>query len=180
MIRIHLDEVVDKLKGPTREQLIVGNQWAVTALERFHKEGIAKFEFEIDGIRHSSLVTWDADFSRATMKERVDMAHNGGVALGMFVMSVLKDYVYVEQTEIGEGTDYKFMKKVPDDNDLNFLEGGHYVEMSGLLEESPSNTLTGRIRDKHQQIRKGRGIKKEASVIVTLFRQPKTVKEVHI
>ena len=180
MIPIHLNETIDKLKGPTREQIIVGNQWAVTALERYHKEGMAKFEFEIDGICHSSKITWDSAYSRAAMQERVDMANHGAVAMAMFLMSVFLDYTYVEQTEIGEGTDYRFMKAAPAEDDLNFMQGGHYIEVSGLLEESQSNTLSGRIKDKHQQIRKGRGIRKEASVIITLFRQPKTVKEVHV
>jgi len=179
MIPIHLNETIDKLKGPTKEQIIVGNQWAVTALERYHTDGMAKFEFEIDGIPHSSKITWDTGFSRAAMQERVDMANHGAVAMAMFLMAVLLDYGYVEQTEIGEGTDYKFMKAAPADDNLNFMQNGHYVEVSGMLEEGSSNTLSGRIKDKHQQIRKGRGVKKEASVIVTLFSQPKTVKEVH-
>ena len=169
MIPIHLNEVLDKLKGPTREQLIVGNQWAVSALERYHHEGLAKFEFVVDGIRHTSKISWDSSFSRAAMQERIDMAHHGGVALAMFLMAVHLDYGYVEQTEIGQGTDYKFMKMPPSDDDLNFMQGGHYVEVSGLLEETGSNTLRSRITDKHAQIRRGRGIKREASVVVTLF-----------
>jgi len=141
---------------------------------------MARFEFDIDGVQHSSKITWDSAFSRAAMQERVDMAHYGGVALAMFLMAVCLDYGYVEQTEIGEGTDYRFTKDPPADDDLNFMQAGHYVEVSALLEESQSNTLYGRIKDKHEQIRRGRGVKKDASVIVTLFRQPKTIKEAHV
>jgi hypothetical protein len=93
-------------------------------------------------------------------------------------MAVLLDYRFAEQSEIGEGVDYQFMEHPPADDDLNFMQGGHHVEVSGILEEGPSNTLAGRLRDKHAQIREGkRKTDGKASVIVTLFKQPKTVKE---
>jgi hypothetical protein len=180
MIPYNLDMTITKLKGPTKEQLIVGNQWAITALDRYHSDSTAKFEFKIDGISYSCKLIWDSNFSTMAMRERKDIANHGGVAIAMFVMSVLLNYAYVEQTEIGDGVDYKFMEVEPDENDFNFLNNGHYVEVSGILEEGPSNTLVGRIKEKHQQIRKGAKNKEQASVIVTLFKQPKTVKEVHL
>jgi len=107
------------------------------------------------------------------------MANHGGVAMAWFVMSVLKDYTYVEQSEIGDGVDYRFKSVEPDDDDLNFLDDYHYVEISGILEESKTNTLKGRIKDKHEQIKKGGKKNKSSSVIVTLFKTPTTVKEIH-
>jgi hypothetical protein len=180
MMPIHLNATVERLQGPTPEQILVGNQWAAVALGRYHTGGSAIFEFELDGIRRSTRIAWDTEFSTATMRERKDMANHGAVALAMFVMAVLLEYQYVEQSEIGEGVDYQFMEKAPADDDLNFLQGGHHVEVSGIMEENGSNTLVGRIRDKQQQIRDGkRKVSGQASVIVTLFQQPKTVKEVH-
>lgn len=179
MIPINLEQTVKRLKGPSHEQIMTCNQWAIVALERYHSNGMVPFEFEVDGVRYSSKIKWNGDFSRAAMREKVDMANHGGVALAMFVMSVLLDYRYVEQTEIGDGVDYRFMEKEPDENDLNFLAGGHYVEVSGMLEENESNTLGARLKKKHQQIRKGEKSGEASSVIVTLFKQPKTVKEVH-
>lgn len=122
---------------------------------------------------------WDSNFSMAAMKEEIYMAFHGGESLAMFLMSVLAGYSYLEQSEIGSGVDYRFMKNEPNDDDLNFLEDYHYVEVSGILKESKSNTLKGRIRDKHNQIMKGGSRDKPSSVIVTLFSEPKTVKEIH-
>ena len=113
------------------------------------------------------------------MKVDKDIANHGGVALAWFVMSVLKDFRYVEQTEIGDGVDYRFKKEEPSDDDFNFLNDFHYVEVSGILQESRTNTLKGRIIDKHDQINRGSKRDKLSSVIVTLFSQPKTVKEIH-
>lgn len=183
MKSIHLNATIERLLGPTREQILVGNQWAATALDHYHKGGTAIFEFELDGVRRSARIVWDTQFSRAAMRERVDMANHGAVALAMFVMAVLLDYRYAEQTEIGEGVDYQFMQQPPADDDLNFLKGGHHVEVSGIFEESTSNTLVARIRDKHRQVRQGkRKVQTNGpiSVIVTLFQQPKTVKEAHV
>jgi len=175
----NLNQTVLKLKGPTNEQLVCQNQWAAVALDKFHPNSNADIEFAIDGEVKTAKLNWDSNFSKAAMKEMTEAANQGGVAMAMFVMSVLKDYSYVEQSEIGEGVDYRFMKVEPTDDELNFLEGPHYVEVSGVLEESRTNTLIGRVKIKHDQINRGTRKDEESSVIVTLFSQPKTIKEVH-
>ena len=111
------------------------------------------------------------------MQERRKIAEEGAVAVAMFVMSILLDYKYLSQTEIGEGVDYQFQKEVPTTE--NFLAGSHYVEISGLLEENGTNTLLNRVRKKHEQINKGTRKDESSSVIITLFRNPATVKELH-
>lgn len=175
----NLNQTVKKLKGPTTEQLVCQNQWAAVALDKFHKDSNTEIEFAIDGVVLTANLHWDSNFSKAAMKEMTEAANQGGVAMAMFVMSVLQDYSYVEQSEIGEGVDYRFMKDEPADDDLNFLEDPHYVEVSGVLEESRTNTLNTRIKIKHDQINRGSRKDEESSVIVTLFSYPKTVKEVH-
>jgi len=179
MEKYHLDTTKVKLKGPTQEQIITYNQWAATALDKYHSNSIAEIEFSIDGAETKAILEWDSNFSKAAMKEKKDMANHGGVAMAWFVMSVLKEFNYVEQSEIGDGVDYRFKTEEPDDDDLNFLDNFHYVEISGILEESNTNTLQGRIKDKHAQIEKGYKKDKESSVLVTLFKTPRTVKEIH-
>ncbi|MDD4554438.1 MAG: hypothetical protein PHP04_09575 [Bacteroidales bacterium] len=168
-----------KLKGPSIDQIKVHNQWAATALDLYHKDSNAIIEFNIEGEVINANLAWDSNFSKAAMKEEKDMANHGGVALAWFVMSVLQDFNYVEQTEIGEGVDYRFREDEPSDDELNFLDDYHYVEVSGILNESRTNTLKGRIKEKHDQIVRGCQRDKPSSVIVTLFSQPKTVKEIH-
>ena len=179
MENFHLDQTLEKLKGPTKEQIICQNQWAAVALDKYHKDSHAVIEFLIDGNKKSALLDWNSDFSKAAMKEKVDAANLGGVALAMFVMSILQNYTYVEQTEIGDGVDYRFLINEPKDDDLNFLLNPHYVEVSGILEESKTNTLKGRLKFKHDQIKRGAKRDEESSIIVTLFSQPKIVKEAH-
>lgn len=168
-----------KLKGPTLEQIIVHNQWAATALDLYHNESTAEIEFENEGVLSNTILAWDSNFSKAAMKENIDMANHGGVALAWFIMSVLLDFDYVEQSEIGDGVDYHFRKEEPADDDFNFLDDYHYVEISGILRETETNTLKRRIKDKHNQINRGGKRDQSSSVIVTLFSQPKIVKETH-
>jgi hypothetical protein len=177
--QFHLDLTKTKLKGPTEAQIIAHNQWAATALDKFHGKSEAEIEFVIDGLSTITKLLWDSNFSKAAMKEEKDMANHGGVALAWFAMSVFLNYGYVEQTEIGDGVDYRFMKQEPNDDDLNFINNFHHVEISGILQESKSNTLKGRIKAKHRQIKTGSKRNESSSVIVTLFNQPKTVKEIH-
>ena len=179
MNKHHLDETLKALKGPTAAQITVNNQWAAVAFDKFHASSTATLDVIIDGKSDKIELKWDSTFSKAAMKEEIYMAFHGGEALAMFVMSVLGDYKYAEQTEIGTGVDYRFIKQEPNDDDLNFLEDYHYVEISGLLEESKTNTLVGRIKLKHKQIDEGGKQGKPSSVIVTHFKEPKTVKEKH-
>lgn len=179
MREYHLDQTLSILKGPTREQIICNNQWAATALDKFHNLSTATFEFDLDGVITNDKLVWKSEFSKAAMKEENDMANHGGVALAWFVMSVLKGYIFVEQTEIGDGVDYRFMKKEPQDDQLNFLDDFHHVEISGIMQESRTNTLKGRVKDKHDQINRGGMRNESSSVIVTLFSKPKTVSEIH-
>lgn len=179
MLHYHLDITKKKLKGPTSAQIESCNQWAATALDKYHANSEADIIFHIHDISTNAKLIWDSSFSKAAMKEEKDMANHGGVALAWFAMSVLLDYGYVEQTEIGDGVDYRFMKNEPNDDDLNFMDNFHHVEISGILQESKTNTLKGRIKDKHEQINRGGKRNEPSSVIVTLFSQPKIVKEIH-
>lgn len=179
MREFHLNETLTKLSGPSQDLIKVNNQWAAVALNIFHSDSKAKIMFAIDGNSEEMLLNWDSGFSTAGMRERIDMANHGGVGMAMFVMSVLLGYSYAEQSERGDGVDYRFTKTEPKDDDLNFLNNYHYVEVSGILEESLSNTLKARIKNKHGQIDKGGKRLESSSVIVTLFSEPKTVKEIH-
>ena len=179
MEELHLKHTLEKLQGPPPEQIIVHNYWAATALDRFHQHSKAEMEFSIEGSVRTVNLSWDSDFSKAAMKEDVDIANHGGVGVAWFVMSVLLEYGYVEQSEIGDGVDYRFLKAEPSEDNFNFLEDHHYIEVSGILEESSSNTLKRRIREKHEQISKGSKKDKSSSIVITLFSQPKTVKEFH-
>ena len=174
-----LQETVEKLKGPSKEQIIVGNQWAAVALDKFHPYSKAKIKVTNEKIEEVISLNWDSNFSSKAMKENVDMANHGGVAIAFFLMSILSGYKYVEQSEIGDGVDYRFKINEPTDDDLNFLDNYHYVEVSGILQESDTNTLKKRLKAKHDQIKKGRKGDKSSSVIVTLFSEPQTVREIH-
>ncbi|MFW6046683.1 MAG: hypothetical protein ACOCP4_02690 [Candidatus Woesearchaeota archaeon] len=174
-----LNQTIEKLKGPNKENIIVNNYWAVTALDRYYESSKANIEFEVDGESQEAMLKWDSEFSKAVMREDIDIANHGGVAMAWFLMSVLLDYRYVEQTEIGEGVDYRFLKDEPNDDELNFLNNHHYVEVSGILEETKTNTLKNRIKEKHKQIDRGDKCHESSSVIVTRFNKLKTVKETH-
>jgi hypothetical protein len=168
-----------KLKGPTPEQIIFHNQWAAVAFDRFHTNSQAVLNLSIDGSEQQINLKWDSNFQKAAMREEKHMADHGGVALAWFIMSVILDFGYVQQSEIGEGVDYRFRKLEPDDDDLNFLDDYHHVEISGILEEKGTNTLNRRIKEKHSQIQRGTRSHLPSSVLVTLFEQPRTVKEIH-
>ena len=173
----HLNQVLENLGGPSKEQIIVFNQWAAVALNKFHSNSKTLFNFNLNGIRSECILNWDSNFSQDAMREKKTLAENGGISLAMFVMSILSDYKYVHQSEIGAGTDYGFTKTKPTSE--NFLENCHYIEVSGLLEEKGVNTLSNRVQIKHKQIEKGSNRDNKSSIIVTLFNDALTHQEKH-
>jgi hypothetical protein len=179
MDEFNLNQTIDQLSGPPKAQIITQNYWAAAAFDKYHNNSKVEIEFLLHGESKKAIICWDSNFSKSAMKEDKDIANQGGVALAWFVMSVLLKYSYVEQTEIGDGVDYRFRKSEPSDDDLNFLNDYHYVEVSGILEESKTNTLNGRLKNKHDQIKRGGKREESSSVIITLFSVPKTVKEIH-
>ena len=176
-VEYHLNQIVERLKGASPEQLTVFNQWAAVALDRYHQNSSAIFEFIIDNKNRECNLCWNSNFPKAAMREEVKIAEDGGVSLAFFVMSVLLGYRYVQQSEIGEGVDYGFQINTPDPE--NFFKDCHHVEISGLLEERGGNTLASRVKYKHGQIDKGSRKNDPSSVIVTHFKKPITVKEIH-
>jgi hypothetical protein len=180
MSSYHLNQTLDKLKGPSSQQIIVNNQWAAAAFDMFHNKSKAKIIFEIDGEINEAEINWDSDFSKAAMKENIDKANHGGVAMAWFVMSVLLNYEYTEQSEINDGVDYRFYKIEPNEDDLNFLDEFHYVEVSGILKETKTNKIIYRLTKKHEQIKKGLKFDQPSSIIITHFYEPKTIKAIHL
>ncbi|MDP2235026.1 MAG: hypothetical protein Q8J88_01210 [Bacteroidales bacterium] len=175
----NINETLEKLSGPTPEEIIVKNQKAITALDLFHKSSRAKFKFSIDGTLHKTEIAWDSNFQKNASRDKRQLAENGAISFAWFLMSVLLDYSHLEQTEQKDGTDYFFMKEIPPEDDLNFLKNSHYVEISGLLEEKGSNTLKKRLKDKHGQISRGRKADQPSSVIVSLIKFPNVIKDLH-
>lgn len=177
LLEYHLDNTINTLEGPSKEQIIVFNQWAAVGLDKYHNGSNVKMNLSLDGVNYAIILNWKSDFSKDAMVEARKIAEEGGVSIAMFIMSVLLDFHYLQQTEIGEGVDYRFQTKKPSSD--NFLNDSHYVEISGLLEETPSNTLKNRVRVKHRQIERGTHQKDLSSVIITLFEKPISIKEIH-
>ena len=177
IIEHHLDETISLLQGTTKEYLTTLNQWAAVGLDQYHQNSKATFEFQIDGESLSKILNWNSNFEKGAMREKKHIAEQGGVSLAFFVMTVLLGYRQVQQSEIGEGVDYGFQKEPR--NDENFFAHCHYIEASGILDETPSNTLRRRIRVKHNQIGKGTRNREVSSIIITHFRQPVTIKQRH-
>lgn len=173
----HLNQTVSSLSGASKEQIIVFNQWAAVALNKYHANSSTEMLFNVNKEKFLATLFWESNFVSDAMIERRKMAEEGGVSMAFFIMSVILDFKHVMQTEIGEGVDYRFKKEVPTNE--NFLSESHFVEVSGLLEENGSNTLINRVAFKHKQIDKGTLSGESSSVIITLFNSPMIIKEVH-
>lgn len=176
-VEYHLDQVIEKLKGASKEQIAVFNQWAAVGLNQYHPDSVANFDLIIHGETIKASIKWNSEFPQYAMREKKHIAEDGGVSMAFFIMSVLLDYKYVIQSEIGEGVDYSFHKLAPEDD--NFYKECHYIEISGILEQNDTNTIDKRIREKHNQIKRGSRNNGSSSVIVTLFQKPLSIKEIH-
>jgi hypothetical protein len=173
----HLDDTIKLLKGPSPEQMIVFNQMAATALDNFHNGSKTTFHLTVDSNELDVVLSWNSNFSKAAMREKKKIAEEGAISLAFFIMSVILDYRWVMQTEIGDGVDYNFKKEQPSDD--NFLQASHNIEISGIFSETVSNNLKTRLAVKHEQINKGSRSCESSSIIITIFDKAIAVKEIH-
>jgi len=185
MKEYYLKETLEQLEGASYAHITDKLQCAVVALNMFHKSTEVSIKFKIDNkVEEDVLLKWENDFQTGGYRERRDIAEHGSIGIGFFLMSILQGYHYVIQTEQSSGVDYQFKKTTPNEEEENFLNPDcgnetHYVEISGLLEESKTNTIARRLKYKHNQINKGSMCSADSSVIITLFKTPLTIKETH-
>lgn len=96
----------------------------------------------------------------------------GAIGIAAFIIAQFTDLEFLEIMEIGEGADFFLCKKTDADTISFRQKPAAKLEISGIWNEKPGNTLNMRINLKKRQVEKG-GLDFPVYIIVVEFGQLK-------
>jgi len=102
-------------------------------------------------------VCWSGNVTKQMLRNYSDLsqaAEHAACAIAFLLIRELTDYVTIEQAAKGKGIDYFLVPKnqnMEDDLIFNHTAG---LEVSGILKESPDNTVDARINGKIKRLKR--------------------------
>lgn len=171
MRKLHLDELKKGLSGVTEAFGIFLAEAAMFCLEENGHRGTAVLAVSGD-FQEDFLLVWTDNLTEEVKSSWVDTkeaVEYGATGIAMLTVLALTKFDVFRRTR--GGTDYILTKS----EDAKFSEKSEtcYLEISGILKETASNTLNMRVSLKEKQVQKTVD-DASAFVIVTEFSQPKT------
>lgn len=116
---------------------------------------------------------WKKEVNRAGYQEQVKFTEKAAEAVSFFLTAELTGYTIVKEAKFGDKTDYwlGYDKKHKLYDPDNFLKA--QMEVSGIFEETPVNTVEKRVMEKKQRIQSGGISKTPVYISVVEFSSPK-------
>lgn len=93
----------------------------------------------------------------------------GATAIAILISSKMSSHNCIERSSKGLGFDYW----LGDEDSLGLFQRKAKLEISGILKESPTNTLENRVKGKETQTKKSAYLNMNAHICVTEFSNPK-------
>lgn len=109
-------------------------------------------ELAVTGLHTGKVpLNWSTKVNKNGYKEPVKYTEKGAEALSFFLATRYTEYEIVQESTIGTGFDYwlGYGKNHKNYDPLNFFNAR--LEISGILKETTSNSLTRRIAEKKKQ-----------------------------
>lgn len=152
-----------------REAVIVGLK------KQGHQSGIL---MEISGAFQEKFeVVWEDDIDILTVnswRDELQIANFGAVGIALLLMKSLLEIISFEEGVIGTGIDFWVSTKDYLKAQIPFMEREARLEISGILEEKPSNTVNMRIGKKRKQMHPTDHLELTGWIIVVEFKTPKS------
>lgn len=176
---LNLDILKEGLPGITKA---AGNFLYEAALVALAKKGhSAGVTLQVSGeIKVEIQLVWRQELSEneiSTWKENRDAANFGAIGIALLLMNQVVGFSSFEIGTQGTGIDYWMSKEKPDAGALHMINKEARVEISGILSETPSNTLKMRVKLKKKQITASDGTGLPGWVVAVEFGTPKTIIE---
>lgn len=130
-------------------------------------EGDFAEEFAVvwqQSIRQDAKTTWGD--SRET-------AEFGATALALLLILAMTDYHEFERKEQGGGFDFAIWKPAQPTGKVNVERKSGRVEVSGILKETPGNTINMRVAIKKRQAAKSTELNLQIFIVIVEFGMPK-------
>lgn len=167
-----LEDLTDALIyfSPIQSQGFTEN--GIVALEHHKHTSICAMQLEGDFSDCVDL-SWSTTVIKNGYKEKKKFTEKGAEAIAFLIATSYTDFEVVEEASIGTGFDYWLGYNEENENydPDNFLNAR--LEISGILKETPQNTIESRIKSKKEQTKPTDGTGLPAYISVIEFSNPK-------
>lgn len=117
-------------------------------------------------------LTWTSIVDNQVLRNWKDLqeaTEYGATAIAILLAKELTEFTCIERSSKGLGFDYW----LGDENDFGIFQNKAKLEISGILEESETNTLETRTKIKESQTKKSAFLNMNAHICVMEFSNPK-------
>lgn len=170
MRKLNLNNLKEGIGGLTEAFGIFLAEAAMFCLEANNHEGRAILKVEGD-FEENFEINWTDKLTekvRNSWHDKKEATEYGATAIALLLLLELTDYESFKRTR--GGTDYIISKQQKEKSKFPVIS---YLEISGIWQETRSNTLTMRINLKKKQVKRT-VLDAPAIIIITEFGNPKT------
>lgn len=167
-----LEELTEAVKLFSTHQCSFLTENCIVALESCNHKSGCKLEILGDKT-DAALLEWSTEVKTAGYQEPRKYVEHGATAISFLLAQSFTEYRILEEATYGTGFDYwlGYDKNHVKYNPSNFLSAR--LEISGILRETPQNTLIERVKLKREQTNVSDSSKLPAYISVVEFSQPK-------
>lgn len=174
MEELHLDNLQNGVPGISEVWIACYIEAAkVALLKNEYSSGVV---LEVVGdYQMKFTLLWSNDLNEEIVnswKNNNDAAELGAIAIAILLVQKLTSYRRFEISEIGTGIDFWLLENR--ESQAQSKEAKARLEVSGIFEETPSNTIAKRTRKKLKQIKRSDYTKLPGIVVVTSFKKFKS------
>lgn len=168
---IELDELKAGVMGLTEEYGSFLLQACSICLEnQGHKSGI---NYELKGVKNEVItLNWSQKINSKVKRNWSDLqeaTEYGATAIAISLANKYSEFDTVERSSKGTGFDYW----LGEEDEIGIFQRKARLEISGILNESKTNTIKRRIKVKSDQVKTSDSMGLKAHISVTDFNSPK-------
>ncbi|MFK7981428.1 MAG: hypothetical protein AB8G86_15695 [Saprospiraceae bacterium] len=175
MRKINVDKLKKGITGVTLASSVFYHEALLVALiQSGHQSGVI---LKLEGTFEEQIqLNWKSKISLSILRawqNKVDVVNFAAVGLSLLLVCELTNFKSFETGNIGTGIDYWMSSKkyIPG---LEHFKREARLEISGILEETKSNTINMRMNLKKKQVKKSDNSNTSAWISIVEFSAPKS------
>ncbi|HFC77060.1 MAG TPA: hypothetical protein ENJ27_02420 [Candidatus Moranbacteria bacterium] len=171
-MKVNLDTLKLGLMGLTKEFGNFLHQACSVCLDNQKHQSGVKMNLKTSKLEKSIQLIWNSEINSQILRNWNDLqeaTEYAATGIAIKLAELESDSTCIERSSKGSGFDYWLGEEV----ETGLFQKKEVLEISGILQESPSNSLKSRISSKKKQITNALKLHHKAHVCVIEFANPK-------
>lgn len=119
-----------------------------------HNSGIQMRVLDSDATEKYCEVRWSASITDKLLRSHAlrQATDHAACAIALLLIQKLTEFAAIEMAPIGTTVDYYLVPQGREEDDFLIFNGTARLEISGILQESPTNSVESRIKEKLKRL----------------------------